>query len=164
MKLLLKEDVHGLGSCGDEVEVKNGYGKNFLIPKGQAIAATPKNLKQFNHQKNIVQGRLKKIKVSAEAQALEIGKALCIFNKKAGDSGKLFGAVTAQDITESLRGQGIELDRRKLQLKESIKSLGDCEVPVKLHPEVTVAVKVKVVQEEVESKESPTPPKEKTTS
>ncbi len=164
MKLLLKEDVHGLGSCGDEVEVKNGYGRNFLIPNGHAIAATPKNLKQFNHQKSIVQGRLKKIKVSAEAQALEIGKALCVFNKKTGDSGKLFGAVTAQDITESLRGQGIELDRRKLQLKESIKSLGDFEVPVKLHPEVAVAVKVKVIQEEVDSKESSTPPKEKTTS
>ena len=164
MKLLLKEDVHGLGSCGDEVEVKNGYGKNFLIPNGHAIAATPKNLKQFNHQKSIVQGRLKKIKVGAEAQALEIGKALCIFHKKTGDSGKIFGAVTAQDITESLRGHGVELDRRKLQLKESIKSLGDFEVPVKLHPEVTVAVKVKVIQEEVESKELPTPPKEKTTS
>ena len=164
MKLLLKEDVHGLGSCGDEVEVKNGYGKNFLIPNGHAIAATPKNLKQFNHQKSIVQGRLKKIKVSAEAQALEIAKALCVFNKKTGDSGKLFGAVTAQDITESLRGHGVELDRRKLQLKESIKSLGDFEVPVKLHPEVTVAVKVKVIQEEVESKSSLIPPKEKTTS
>ena len=164
MKLLLKEDVHGLGSCGDEVEVKNGYGKNFLIPNGHAIAATPKNLKQFNHQKSIVQGRLKKIKVSAEAQALEIAKALCVFNKKTGDSGKLFGAVTAQDITESLRSHGVVLDRRKLQLKESIKSLGDFEVPVKLHPEVTVAVKVKVIQKEVESKASPTPHKEKTTS
>ena len=160
MKLLLKEDVHGLGNCGDEVEVKNGYGKNFLIPNGHAIAATPKNLKQFNHQKTIVQGRLKKIKISAEAQALEIGKALCVFKKKTGDNGKVFGAVTTQDISESLRSHGVELDRRKLQLKEPIKSLGDFEVPVKLHPEVTVVVKVTVVQEGVESKESFTPPKE----
>ena len=160
MKLLLKEDVHGLGNCGDEVEVKNGYGKNFLIPNGHAIAATPKNLKQFNHQKTIVQGRLKKIKISAEAQALEIGKALCVFKKKTGDNGKIFGAVTTQDISESLRSHGVELDRRKLQLKEPIKSLGDFEVPVKLHPEVTVVVKVTVVQEEVESKVSSTPPKE----
>ena len=164
MKLLLKEDVHGLGSCGDEVEVKSGYGKNFLIPKGRAIIATPKNLKQFNHQKTIVQGRLKKIKISAEAQALEIGKALCVFKKKTGDNGKIFGAVTTQDISESLRSHGVELDRRKLQLKEPIKSLGDFEVPVKLHPEVTVVVKVKVVQEEVESKVSSTPPKEETPS
>ncbi len=164
MKLLLKEDVHGLGNCGDEVEVKNGYGKNFLIPNGHAIAATPKNLKQFNHQKTIVQGRLKKIKISAEAQALEIGKALCVFKKKTGDNGKIFGAVTTQDISESLRSHGVELDRRKLQLKEPIKSLGDFEVPVKLHPEVTVVVKVKVVQEEVESKVSSTPPEEETAS
>ena len=164
MKLLLKEDVHGLGNCGDEVEVKNGYGKNFLIPNGHAIAATPKNLKQFNHQKTIVQGRLKKIKISAEAQALEIGKALCVFKKKTGDNGKTFGAVTTQDISESLRSHGVELDRRKLQLKEPIKSLGDFEVPVKLHPEVTVVVKVTVEQEEVESKVSPTPPKEETPS
>ena len=164
MKLLLKEDVHGLGNCGDEVEVKNGYGKNFLIPNGHAIAATPKNLKQFNHQKTIVQGRLKKIKISAEAQALEIGKALCVFKKKTGDNGKIFGAVTTQDISESLRSHGVELDRRKLQLKEPIKSLGDFEVPVKLHPEVTVVVKVTVVQEEVESKVSSTPPKAETPS
>ena len=164
MKLLLKEDVHGLGNCGDEVEVKNGYGKNFLIPNGHAIAATPKNLKQFNHQKTIVQGRLKKIKISAEAQALEIGKALCVFKKKTGDNGKIFGAVTTQDISEGLRSHGVELDRRKLQLKEPIKSLGDFEVPVKLHPEVTVVVKIKVVQEEVESKVSSTPPKEETPS
>ena len=164
MKLLLKEDVHGLGNCGDEVEVKNGYGKNFLIPNGHAIAATPKNLKQFNHQKTIVQGRLKKIKISAEAQALEIGKALCVFKKKTGDNGKIFGAVTTQDISESLRSHGVGLDRRKLQLKEPIKSLGDFEVPVKLHPEVTVVVKVKVVQEEVEPKVSSTPSKEETPS
>ena len=164
MKLLLKEDVHGLGNCGDEVEVKNGYGKNFLIPNGHAIAATPKNLKQFNHQKTIVQGRLKKIKISAEAQALEIGKALCVFKKKTGDNGKIFGAVTTQDISESLRSHGVELDRRKLQLKEPIKSLGDFEVPVKLHPEVTVVVKVTVVQEEAESKVPSTPTKEETPS
>ena len=164
MKLLLKEDVYGLGSCGDEVEVKNGYGKNFLIPNGHAIAATPKNLKQFNHQKNIVQGRLKKIKVEAEAQALKIGKVICMFKKRTGDNGKIFGAVTTQDISESLRSHGVELDRRKLQLKEPIKSLGDFEVPVKLHPEVTVVVKVTVMQEEVESKVSSTPPKEETPS
>ena len=164
MKLLLKEDVYGLGNCGDEVEVKNGYGKNFLIPNGHAIEATPKNLKQFNHQKSIVQGRLKKIKVNAEAQALEIGKVICTFKKRTGDNGKIFGAVTTQEISESLRSHGIELDRRKLQLKEPIKSLGDFEVPVKLHPEITIAVKVTVTQEEVESEGLPKPPKEETPS
>ena len=164
MKLLLKEDVQGLGVCGDEVDVKNGYGKNFLIPNGQAIAATPKNLKQFNHQKSIIQARLKKAKISAEAQAQEIEKVACVLKKKVGDNGKIFGTVTTQEISESFRGHGIELDRRKLQLKEPIKSLGDFEVSVKLHPEVTATVKITVAQGEVEAVKSTKPSKKETAS
>jgi len=170
MKLLLKEDVHGLGVCGDEVDVKDGYGKNFLVPKGQAIAATPKNLKQFNHQKSIIQGRLKKVKIAVEAQAQEIEKVTCLFKKKSGENGKIFGSVTAQEICEKLRGHGIELDRRKLQLKEPIKSLGDFTVSIKLHPEIVASVKISVIQDEVdvtespESPESPKPAKKETAS
>lgn len=151
MKLLLKEDVLGLGICGDEVEVKDGYGKNFLIPNGRAIMATPKNLKQFNHQKSIVQARLKKEKVVSMEQAQAIGKVTCIFKKKAGDNGKLFGTVTTQEISENLRSHGIQLDRRKLQLKEPIKSLGKFDMSVKLHPEVTATIKIVVEQEEVDA-------------
>ena len=150
MKLLLKVDIPGLGDCGDSVEVKDGYGKNFLIPKGQAILATPKNLKQFNHQKNIVQDRLKKEKISAVAQARDIEKITCLFKKKAGDNGKLFGTVTTQEISENLRMQGVELDRKKLQLKEPIKSLGDYDLSVKLHPEITATIKIMVEQDTVE--------------
>jgi len=167
MKLLLKEDVHGLGVCGDEVDVKDGYGKNFLVPKGQAIAATPKNLKQFNHQKSIIQGRLKKVKIAVEAQAQEIEKVTCLFKKKSGENGKIFGSVTAQEICEKLRGHGIELDRRKLQLKEPIKSLGDFTVSIKLHPEIVASVKISVIQDEVdvtEPPESPKPAKKETAS
>ena len=154
MKLLLKVDVQGLGDCGDAVEVKDGYGKNFLIPKGQAILATPKNLKQFTHQKSIVQARLKKEKISAAAQAQDIEKITCVFKKKAGDNGKLFGTVTTQEISENLRMQGIDLDRRKLQLKEPIKSLGDFDLSVKLHPEVTATIKITVVQDAIEDKKT----------
>jgi len=164
MKLLLKEDIKGLGVCGDEVEVKDGYGKNFLIPNGQAILATPKNLKQFNHQKSIVQARLKKEKIIAAAQAQDIEKTVCVFKKKAGDNGKLFGTVTTQDISESLRSQGIELDRRRLQLKEPIKSLGDFDVSVKLHPEVTATIKITVVHEAIEEAKTTEPAKEETSS
>ena len=164
MKLLLKVDIQGLGICGDEVEVKDGYGKNFLIPKGQAILATPKNLKQFNHQKSIVQARLKKEKISAAAQAQEIEKVTCVFKKKAGDNGKLFGAVTTQEISENLRSHGIELDRRKLQLQEPIKSLGDFDVSVKLHPEVTATIKITVAQEMIDVTKITEPAKEKTSS
>ena len=163
MKLLLKEDVQGLGDCGDEVDVKDGYGKNFLIPNGQAILATPKNLKQFNHQKSIIQVRLKKVRIGAEAQAKEIERVTCVIKKKAGDKGKIFGAVTTQEISESLRRQGIELDRRKLQLKEPIKSLGDFEVSVKIHHEVIATVKV-IVTQEVEAEKSSKPSKEEAAS
>jgi large subunit ribosomal protein L9 len=152
MKLLLKVDVQGLGDCGDAVEVKKGYGKNFLIPKGQAILATPKNLKQFNHQKSIVQVRLKKEKITAAAQAQDIEKITCVFKKKAGDNGKLFGTVTTQEISENLRMQGVDLDRRKLQLKEPIKSLGDFDLSVKLHPEITATIKITVEQDAIENK------------
>ena len=164
MKLLLKVDVQGLGDCGDAVEVKDGYGKNFLIPKGQAILATPKNLKQFTHQKSIVQARLKKEKISAAAQAQDIEKITCVFKKKAGDNGKLFGTVTTQEISENLRMQGIDLDRRKLQLKEPIKSLGDFDVLVKLHPEVTATIKITVAQEMIDVTKITEPAKEKTSS
>ena len=148
MKLLLKEDIQGLGICGDEVEVKDGYGKNFLIPSSRAILATPKNLKQFNHQKSIVQARLKKEKVNSVSQAQAIEKVVCVFKKKAGDNGKLFGTVTTQEISENLRSHGIQLDRRKLQLKEPIKSLGEFDILVKLHPEVTATIKI-VVEHEI---------------
>ena len=164
MKLLLKVDVQGLGDCGDAVEVKDGYGKNFLIPKGQAILATPKNLKQFNHQKSIVQSRLKKEQISAEAQAKDIDKITCIFKKKAGDNGKLFGTVTTQEISENLRMQGIDLDRRKLQLKEPIKSLGDFDLSIKLHPEVTATLKITVAQDAIEEKKTIEPSNEEISS
>ena len=147
MKLLLKEDVEGLGDCGDEVTVKDGYGRNFLIPKGKAILATPRNVKQFSHQKSIVQGRLKKVIHAAKGRADEISQVTCTVIKKTGESGKLFGSVTTQEIVESLRAKGVEIDRRKLQLKEPIKTLGEFQVPVKLHQEVTAEIKVIVVAE-----------------
>ena len=164
MKLLLKEDVTGLGFCGDEVEVKDGYGRNFLIPNGKALLATPKNLKQFKHQKSIVNGRLKKVKAVADALAQEIGKVTCTLKKKVGDQGKLFGSVTTQEISESLRAQGVELDRRKIQLGDPIKSPGDFEVSVKLHPDVTAKIKVIVMQEEPVAPDAEEPPKEDTAS
>jgi len=100
MKVLLKEDVIKLGSCGDEVEVKDGYGRNFLIPTGKAIMATPKNLKQFKHQKSIVQSKSKKLKGEAQTVAEAIAKATLTVTKKVGDQGKLFGAVTSQELAD----------------------------------------------------------------
>jgi large subunit ribosomal protein L9 len=157
MKLLLKEDVEGLGLCGDEVVVKDGYGRNFLIPKGKALLATPNNLKAFNHQKLIVQSRVKKIIAAVQVIADDIAKVTCSVSKKIGDTGKMFGSVTAQEIADLLKAQGIDIDRRKIQLSEPIKKAGEYKIPVKLHPQVTAEVKLVVEgeQEIVAPVESP---------
>lgn len=161
MNLLLKEDVDGLGFCGDEVKVRDGYGRNYLIPQGKAILATPKNLKQFNHQKMVVQGKVKKIINSANEIAEKIAKVDCTIKKKVGDQGgKLFGSVTTQEIMEVLRANGIEVDKRKIQPAEPIKSLGDFQVPIKLHTEVVAQIKVSVVPDKEPVKEAEAADKE----
>ena len=168
MKLLLKEDVDGLGFCGDEVEVKDGYGRNFLIPKGKALLATPNNLKAFNHQKRIVQAKVKKVAAIAQSVADEISKVTLQTKKKMGEGGKMFGSVTAQEISDLLKAKGIEVDRRKIQIQEPIKKAGDFTIPAKLHPEVTGQIKLIVEGEKVkekikteEKKEAPEKPQEK---
>ena len=148
MKLLLKEDVENLGNCGDEVEVKGGYARNYLVPQGKAILATPKNVKQFAHQRNIVQGKLNKVIKAARVIAGEIGSVSCSVKKKVGEQGKLFGSVTAQNIHDLLREKGVEIDKRKIQLDEPIKTLGDFKIPVKLHPQVTAEISLSVLAEE----------------
>lgn len=156
MKLLLKEDVDGLGYCGDEVEVKDGYGRNFLIPKGKALLATPNNLKAFKHQKLVVQSRVNKIIGVAQATADAIAKVTCSVTKKVGDTGKMFGSVTAQEVADLLKDQGIDIDRRKIQIAEPIKKAGEYEIPAKIHSEVTAKIKLVVVaeQEVVENAET----------
>ena len=153
MKILLKEDVNKLGSVGDEVEVKDGYGRNFLIPTGKALLATPKNVKQFRHQKSIVDHKVKKLRGVAQDLADQLAKLSLSVKKKVGEQGKLFGSVTSQEIAELVSAQGVEIDRRKIQLGEPIKSLGEFKIPVKLHPQVTAEMTLTVAA--VESAEAP---------
>lgn len=148
MKVLLKEDVPKLGSVGDEVEVKDGYGRNFLIPTGKALLATPKNLKQFRHQKSIVEHKVKKFKGIAQTLADQLAQFSLTVKKKVGEQGKLFGSVTSQEIAELISAQGVEIDRRKIQLGEPIKALGEFKIPIKLHPEITAEVQLTVAAEE----------------
>jgi large subunit ribosomal protein L9 len=148
MKVLLKEDVIKLGSVGDEVEVKDGYGRNFLIPTGKALLATPKNLKQFRHQKSLVDHKVKKFKGVAQALADQLAKLSLSVKKKVGEQGKLFGSVTTQEIGDLVAAHGVEIDRRKIQLSEPIKALGEFKVPIKLHPEVTAEITLTVSADE----------------
>jgi large subunit ribosomal protein L9 len=148
MKVLLKEDIPKLGSVGDEVEVKDGYGRNFLIPTGKALVATPKNLKQFRHQKSIVDHKVRKLKGEAETVSEKLAKLSLSVTKKVGEQGKLFGSVTSQEIAELISAKGVDIDRRKIQLSEPIKSLGEFKVPVKLHPEIIAEVSLTVSGDE----------------
>jgi large subunit ribosomal protein L9 len=148
MQVILREDIDKLGKIGDLVKVKDGYGRNFLIPKKKAIEATPNNVNAMEHAMKMVADRLRKLKKEAAADAENIKTLLLTIKAKAGEEGKLFGSVTSMDIAEAAAAQGVKIDKRKIHLEEPIKRLGEFTVPVKLHTDVVVDLKVTVVAEE----------------
>lgn len=147
MKLILREDVENLGRGGDVVDVKPGYGRNFLLPRGLAVTANPKNLRDIEHQKSVATAKAAKLRASADAVAKRLSETPVTLKRKVGEQDKLFGSVTALDIAEALAARGLEIDRRSIDLSEPIKTVGDFEVGVKLHHEVVGKAKVKVVAE-----------------
>ncbi len=147
MKVILTEEVPRLGKAGDLVDVAAGYGRNSLIPSGKAMKATPQNLRIFEYQRRQLLEKMNKAKKEAERLASKIEGMSCTVSKPAGEEDKIFGSVTSMDIQESLKVEGVEVDRKKIILEEPIKSLGIYAVPVKLHPEVLAHVKVWVVKE-----------------
>jgi large subunit ribosomal protein L9 len=147
MKLILREDVYNLGKGGDLVEVKPGYGRNFLIPGGLAVLANPKNIREVEHQKAVAAAKAAKLKASAEAVARRLSDTPVSLRRKVGEQDKLYGSVTAMDVAEALAARGLDIDRRTIDLPEPIKTLGDFEVSVKLHSDVVGKVKVKVEAE-----------------
>ena len=147
MKVILREDVENLGKGGELVEVKNGYGRNFLIPRGLAVVANPRNIREVEHQKSVAAAKAAKLKASAEAVARRLADTPVTLKRKVGEQDKLYGSVTAMDIAEALAGRGVQIDRRHIDLAEPIKTVGDHEVGVKLHSEVVGKVKVKVEAE-----------------
>lgn len=147
MKVILREDVENLGRGGELVEVKAGFGRNFLLPRGLAVVANPENIREIEHQKAVASAKAAKMKASAEALAKRLSDTPLTLKRKAGEQDKLFGSVTAIDLAEALAQRGLAIDRRSIDLAEPIKTLGDFEVPVKLHHEVVGKVKVKVEAE-----------------
>lgn len=147
MKLILREDVYNLGKGGELVEVKPGYGRNYLIPRGMAVLANPKNIREVEHQKAVAAAKAAKLKASAEAIAKRLSDTPLSFKRKVGEQDKLYGSVTAMDLAEALAGRGVQIDRRAIDLPEPLKTLGDFEVGVKLHSDVVGKVKVKVEAE-----------------
>ena len=148
MKVILKEDVKSLGKQGDIVDVSDGYARNFILKKGKGVEANSKNLNDLKLQK----ANEAKIAQQQLEAAQELGKKIeagkIEMSIKTGEGGKAFGSIAAKEIAAEVKEQmGLDIDKKKIQLKEAIKVLGSHEVPVKLHPKVTAALKVIVTEE-----------------
>jgi large subunit ribosomal protein L9 len=150
MEVILKEDVAKLGSRGDVVKVAEGYGRNFLLPRKLAIEASQGNKAVIEQMKASAAKRSATEKVEAEQLAKQFDDVSLEFTRKVGEKDHLFGSVTSSDLAEALAKKGFDIDRRKIQLDEPLKSLGEYDVPIKLHREVTARFKVVVKKEDAE--------------
>lgn len=148
MEIILTESVDGLGEIGETVSVKPGFARNYLLPQGFAVVADQNSVKQFEHQKRQLEHKALKLAKSADAMKTKIEAVSCVFALRAGDDGKLFGSVTSADIVAKLAEAGVEVDRKKIQLDEPIKVLGDHKVAVKLPATVVAEISVSVVAAE----------------
>lgn len=144
MEILLLEDMENLGARGEIVRVKAGYGRNYLLPRKFALAATPSNQKMIEQQRKSLLKREAAEKASASAKAEALKSLELVFERKVGEHGILYGSVTALDIAEEMTKKGYEVDKRRIVLKDPIKSEGQFEVNVKLHREVSTVVNVVV--------------------
>jgi len=147
MEVILKQDVQGLGYKNDIVKVKAGYGNNYLIPNGFALIANDSNRRLVNENVRQAAHKAAKVKQDAEAIAAKVGDLTIEIKTKAGESGKIFGAVTAIQISDALKAKGFDIDRKKVVMKESPKQVGTYNVTLDLHKEVKHEIKVKVVAE-----------------
>ncbi|MGB8889545.1 MAG: 50S ribosomal protein L9 [Candidatus Korobacteraceae bacterium] len=160
MEVILKEDVSKLGSRGDVVKVAEGYGRNYLLPKKLAIEATPANRAVIEQMKAAAVRRLARDKGDAEALGKQLVGVELLFVRKSGEREQLFGSVTSADIARELEHKGLNIDRRKIQLDEPLKAIGDFNVPVKLHKDVIVPVKVTIQKEATVEVAAPAEPVE----
>ena len=149
MEVILKEDVVNLGHRGDLVKVADGYGRNFLLPRKLALQATLANKAVVEQMKSAAARRSASDKALAEALVAKLEPVVLSFTRKSGEAGHLFGSVTSADIAHELEAKGFEVDRRKIQLVEPIKAVGETSVAIKLHREVTAHVKVTVAADSV---------------
>lgn len=145
MEVILKEDIATLGKIGEVVRVRDGYARNYLLPRGLVLVANKKNLKTFEHQKKIVADQKQKITRHAQAVGEQLAGVSLVIPMKVGEEGKLFGSVTTIQIEKALKAQGLNVDRRKIQLEAPIKVAGDHEVAVRLSADLTVPLKISVV-------------------
>jgi large subunit ribosomal protein L9 len=148
VEVILKEDIANVGKIGEVVRVRDGYARNYLLPRGLVLLANKKNLKTFEHQKKLVADQKQKITRQAKSVGEAVTAVSLIIRMRVGEEGKLFGSVTNIQIEKALKAQGLTVDRRKIQLEEPIKAAGDYEVPIRMTADLTVPLKISVVPEE----------------
>lgn len=147
MKVIFLEDVKGKGKKGDVKEIADGYARNFLLPKGLAVEASKGNMKQLDEQKATEQKRLDKEIAEAKALAGKLDKLEVTIKAKAGDAGRLFGAVTSIQVAEAIEAAGHKVDRRKIVLADPIRTLGTNKIEIKVYPKISATVTVSVIEE-----------------
>ncbi|MBM4264544.1 MAG: 50S ribosomal protein L9 [Deltaproteobacteria bacterium] len=145
MEVILKEDIAKLGKISEIVRVRDGYARNYLLPRGLVLEANKKNLKTFEHHKKLVADQKQKVMRAAQAVGDQLNGVSLTLPMRAGEEGKLFGSVTNIQIERALKAKGLNVDRRKIVLDEPIKAVGDYDVPVRLSADLTVPLKVSVV-------------------
>jgi large subunit ribosomal protein L9 len=148
MEVILKEDIPNLGKMGEVVRVRDGYARNYLLPRGLVLLADKKNLKAFEHQKRVVANQRERVLNQARSLAEKLNALSLVIPVRTGEERKVFGSVTNIDIEKALRAKGFEMERRKIHLDEPIKALGEFEIPIRLAADVTAMIKVSVVPEE----------------
>jgi large subunit ribosomal protein L9 len=146
-KVLLREDVDDLGARGEIVRVRAGYARNYLLPRNLAVEATAGNVKGIESERAALLKKEAKERATAEGQAQQIGSFQLEFKRKAGEQGALYGSVTSMDVAEALRERGYEIERHRIHLREPLKRVGEYTVPVRLHRDVTIDLKVRVAPE-----------------
>ena len=148
MEVVLKEDIIKLGKMGEVVRVKDGYARNYLLPRGLVLSANSKNVKSLEHEKRVIAGRRERVVREAQKISDQISAVSVTITARAGEEGKLFGSVTNIHIEKALSQQGFKVERRKIDLPQPIKNLGDYKIPVRLASDVVANIKVSVVSDE----------------
>jgi len=148
MQVILRDDMDNLGKSGEVVNVKEGYARNFLLPRGHAIKATAGDVKRVEHEKRVIAARTAKLAKEAQAEADKLSQVSVSIARAVGEEDKLYGSVTSRDIAEALAEQNVKVDSKKIHLEEPIKTLGMTEVQVKLGRGVNATIKVWVVKKE----------------
>ena len=148
MQVILRDDMDNLGKSGEVVNVKPGYARNFLLPRGHAIKATASDVKRIEHEKRVIAARTAKLSKEAQAEADRLSAVSVSIARAVGEEDKLYGSVTSRDIAEALAEKGVKVDSKKIHLDEPLKTLGMSEVQIKLGRGVNATIKVWVVKKE----------------